>query len=94
MAAISLFGDTNMADVTSCEIQEYVLQAENLQLKGRTDPCTYLANLSRSPSLHTEPAPAVRAAVKTVLSCQSFALSPETVHFGCACRSTPSKGSD
>ena len=42
-------------------------------------------------TLHTEPAPAVRAAVKTVLSCQSFALSPETVHFGCACRSTPSK---
>ena len=35
-------------------------------------------------SLHTEPAPAVRAAVKTILSCQSFALSPETVHFGCA----------
>ena len=28
-------------------------------------------------TLHTEPAPAVRAAVKTVLSCQSFALSPE-----------------
>ena len=25
-------------------------------------------------TLHTEPAPAVRAAVKTVLSCQSFAL--------------------
>ena len=42
-----------------------------------------------SRTLHTEPAPAVRAAVKTVLSCQSFALSPETVHFGCACRSTP-----
>ena len=35
-------------------------------------------------TLHREPAPAVRAAVKTVLSCQSFALSPETVHFGCA----------
>ena len=35
-------------------------------------------------TLHTEPAPAVRAAVKTVLSCQSLALSPETVHFGCA----------
>ena len=35
-------------------------------------------------ALHTESAPAVHAAVKTVLSCQSFALSPETVHFGCA----------
>ena len=30
---------------------------------------------------HTEPAPAMRAAVKTVLSCQSFALSPEKVDF-------------
>ena len=30
------------------------------------------------PCMHTEPAPAERAAVKTVLSCQSFALSMET----------------
>ena len=32
-------------------------------------------------SVHTEPALEVRSAVKTVRSCQSFALSPETVHF-------------
>ena len=31
--------------------------------------------------LHTEPAPTVRAAVKTVLSCQSCSLSSETLHF-------------
>ena len=35
-------------------------------------------------SLHTEPEPAVRAAVKTVLSCQSFTYSPQKVHFGWA----------
>ena len=43
-----------------------------------------LEDKQRLLALHTEPAPAVRAAVKTVLSCQSFALSSETGHFGCA----------
>ena len=37
--------------------------------------------LSADLSVHTEPAPALRAAVKTMLSCQSFALSLEVVHF-------------
>ena len=48
-----------------CENSEYIKQ-ENKATKR---------------SLHTESAPAVRAAVKTVLSCQSFSLSTETVRF-------------
>ena len=32
-------------------------------------------------AVDTEPEPAVRGAVKIVLSCQSFALSLKTVHF-------------
>ena len=69
------------------DLKERLLQMADLYLHIDS----HIPNFLTWFALHTEPAPAVRAAVKTVLSCQSFALSPETGHFG-FCRSIPSKG--
>ena len=68
--------------VSSVRLKQWTLPKNCLHTKIIQQPLVLLFPLSFPlSSVHTEPAPAICGTVKTVLSCQPFALSLETVHF-------------